>query len=174
MLGCMGLFKRANPKDQPQATEVTARLLQVVERHLPGADRTTVRIVAALAGLLAAVGYADRNFSEPELRQVRKTLARIEGLGRDGEEAIIQVMHGWAAEASEIYMHHFARELHALTDRETRLEVLDMLLDLAAADGTITFAETTYLRQVTASLGLSLPDYNASQQRHRDKLSVLR
>jgi uncharacterized tellurite resistance protein B-like protein len=140
----------------------------------PNADPATVRIVAALAGLLAAVGYADRRFTEPELQHVRKILTRVEGLSRSGTEAIMDVLRTDAPEASDIHMHHFARELFELTDREFRLDMLDMLLDLAAADNDVTFAETTYLRQVTSSLGLSPDDYNISQDRHREKLSILR
>jgi uncharacterized tellurite resistance protein B-like protein len=169
----MGWFS-SKPQQDASEDNITTRLKQVVALHLPNADPAAVRIIAALAGLLAAVGYADRRFTEPELQHVRKILARVEGMSRSGTESIMEVLRTGAAEASDIHMHHFARDLRELTDREFRLDVLDMLLDLAAADDEVTFAETKYLRQVTSSLGLSPDDYNISQDRHRDKLSVLR
>jgi tellurite resistance protein len=50
---------------------------------------------------------------------------------------------------------------------------LDVLVDLAAADGELSLAETDLLRRTTAALGLSPDEYLASQARHRDKLKVL-
>ena len=35
-----------------------------VARHLPGADAETVTVVTSMAGLLGAVAYADRDYSQ--------------------------------------------------------------------------------------------------------------
>jgi uncharacterized tellurite resistance protein B-like protein len=72
-----------------------------------------------------------------------------------------------------LHSHTFARELKELTEPHVRVEILDVLVDLAAADGEISLPEVNQLRQITSSLGLSQQDYNASQQRHRDKLTSL-
>jgi uncharacterized tellurite resistance protein B-like protein len=62
--------------------------------------------------------------------------------------------------------------LRELTDREIRLEVLDVLVDIGAADGALSFNETQLLRRLTGALGLEQQDYNAAQTRHRDRLSL--
>ncbi len=69
---------------------------------------------------------------------------------------------------------HYARALRELADHELRLQVLDILLRLAAADQSITTAETNVLRQLTTSLGLTQQDYNAAQGKFVELLAVLR
>jgi uncharacterized tellurite resistance protein B-like protein len=152
------------------AREITVR----VREHLPDADEDTVRVVAALGGLLAAVAYADRNYSSAEEALVRQVLARVQGMTMAGVDAVCGAMRRHVIEASTVQIPHFARELRELGDTELRREVLDALVDLAAADGRITTSETNLLRQITTSLGLSQNDYNESQARHRERLSSLR
>jgi uncharacterized tellurite resistance protein B-like protein len=157
--------------DTPRGTE---EILTRVREHLPGADDETTRVVAALGGLLAAVAYADRHYSTDEEAVVRKLLARVNGMTEAGIEAICDAMRRHVIEASTVGIPRFTRELRELGDTELRREVLEALVDLAAADGRVTMSETNLLRQITTSLGLSQSDYNDAQARHRDRLSILK
>lgn len=67
----------------------------------------------------------------------------------------------------------YSRVLRDLADHDLRLQVLDILVGLAAANRTITVAETNVLRQLATSLGLTQQDYNAAQSRFLDLLAVL-
>jgi uncharacterized tellurite resistance protein B-like protein len=149
-------------------------ILYRVREHLPDADDDTARVVAALGGLLAAVAYADREYSSDEEAVVRKLLERVSGMTPAGIEAICDAMRRHVVEASTVGVTRFTRELRELGDAELRLEVLDALVDLAAADGRVTMSETNLLRQITTSLGLSQSDYNEAQARHKDRLSILK
>jgi len=157
-----------------EVPEGAQEILFRVREHLPDADDDTARVVAALGGLLAAVAYADRNYSSDEEAVVRKLLARVSGMTPAGIEAICAAMRRHVIEASTVGVTRFTRELRELGDAELRLEVLDALVDLAAADGRVTMSETNLLRQITTSLGLSQSDYNDAQARHRDRLSILK
>ena len=64
--------------------------------------------------------------------------------------------------------------MRELTDLDLRREVLDVLVDLAAADDEVSMSETQLLRRTATAMGLSQDDYVASQARHRDRLSVLK
>lgn len=152
------------------AREIAVR----VRQNLPAADDETVRVVAALAGLLAAVAYADRNYSDAEEAQVRRVLGRVQGMTPSGVEAVCGAMRRHVVEASTVQIPHFARELRELGDAELRREVLDALVDLAAADGDIATSETNLLRQIATSLGLTQGDYNDSQARYRERLASLK
>jgi uncharacterized tellurite resistance protein B-like protein len=68
----------------------------------------------------------------------------------------------------------YSRILRDLADRELRVQVLDMLLALAAADESVTTAETNFIRQTATALGLTQSDYNALQDKYKEYLSVLR
>jgi uncharacterized tellurite resistance protein B-like protein len=149
-------------------------ILVRVREHLPEADADTARVVAALAGLLAAVAYADRSYSDAEEALVRKVLGRVHGMTSAGVEAVCGAMRRHVVEASTVQIPHFARELRELGDAELKREVLDALVDLAAADGQIATSETNLLRQIATSLGLSQVDYNESQARYRERLASLK
>lgn len=157
--------------DAPRGTE---EILARVREHLPDADDETARVVAALGGLLAAVAYADRDYSSDEEAVVRRLLARVHGMTDAGIDAICDAMRRHVIEASTVGIPRFTRELRELGDAELRREVLEALVDLAAADGRITMNETNLLRQITTSLGLSQSDYNDAQTRHRERLSILK
>jgi uncharacterized tellurite resistance protein B-like protein len=137
-------------------------------------DGETARIVAAIAGLLGTIAYADREYAPVEEQRIREQLARVQGLTGAGVDAICGVLRECIVEISTVEAPVYARELLDLADRELRLEVLDALVDLAAADEEITVSETNVLRLTATALGLTQDDYNASQSRHLDKLKVLR
>ena len=142
-----------------------------VRRELPQADHVTVQVVSAMTGLLGAVAYADRDFSQPEEARLLLDLGRIHGMSSAGAQAIVQVLRQHLVAVSSVGIPNYCRSLRELADRELRLEVLEALVGLAAADGTIDLSEINLLRQVTSSLGLSQDDYNEAQTRYRERLA---
>jgi uncharacterized tellurite resistance protein B-like protein len=155
-------------------TAADARLREVVSRALPKADPDTVAIVAACAGLLAGVAYADRDFSADEAREIERLLASVEGIGPGGSAPIVRALEQNRVELSSVHAVRFARTLNELGSVELRLHVLAMLVSLAATDDAITQSEVNTLRQVTRALGLDQADYNRLQSEHRQKLETLR
>jgi uncharacterized tellurite resistance protein B-like protein len=145
-----------------------------IARELPGADPETVTVVTSMAGLLGAVAYADRNYSVEEEARVRQELARVQGMTAAGIDAICKVLREHIVEISTVQIPRYARALVELADPELRREVLSALIDLAAADSSISVVETNLLRQITKSLGLSQQDYVELQARHRDLLDSLK
>ncbi len=127
-----------------------------------------------MAGLLGAVAYADRHYSEAEETRVREELARVNGMTAAGIDAICAVLRAHIVEVSTVQIPRYARALVELADVELRREVLRALVDLAAADSSLSLAETNLLRQITKSLGLSQDDYVELQARHRQHLDSLK
>jgi uncharacterized tellurite resistance protein B-like protein len=151
-----------------------AEQLEVAIRtELTSADEETVLVVTAIVGLLGAVAYADSNYSPDERRRVRDELARIHGMTPRGVDAICLALENHILEIATVQTPHYSRVLRELGDHELRLDVLEMLVALAAADQVITSAETNVMRQITTSLGLTQRDYNAAQSKYKDRLSVL-
>ena len=168
------MFRWITDKLADHASERSLPLEDSVRQHLPGADDVKIRIVAAIAGLMGTVAYADRRYAEVEEQRIRAELGRIEGLDEAGVLAICAVLRKHIVEIATVEAPVYARELLALADRDLRREVLDALLDVAAADDEIVLAETNSLRLTATALGLTQEDYNDSQERHRGKLAVLR
>jgi uncharacterized tellurite resistance protein B-like protein len=163
---------------QPQ-TRVTApagaeELERLVRDALRTEDNDSVMVVVALAGLLGAVAYADRDYSAGEEEHVRSELGRVHGMTQTAADAVCMALRRHIVQVSTVEVPRYCRLLRELGDRELRTEVLEVLVDLAAADGVITTAETNLLRQVTTALGLSQQDYNETQSKHRERLAALK
>jgi uncharacterized tellurite resistance protein B-like protein len=154
--------------------EGAEQLESVVRGILPNADPETARVVTAIAGVLGAVAYADRNYSAEEENLVREMLARIEGMTPAGVDAISTVLRKHIIEVATVQTPRYCRALRELGDRELRVEVLQLLVDVTAADGKISHDESNVVRRLTAALGLTQDDYNDAQAKHRERLSVIK
>jgi uncharacterized tellurite resistance protein B-like protein len=146
----------------------------LVRDHLPGYDLESLRVVTAIAGLLGAVAYADRTYNDSEERSVRQALERIHGMTAAGVEAISDALRRHAVLVSTVELPRYARDLREFGDTELRRDVLEALVELAAADGNIESTERNLLRHITTAIGLSQLDYNEAQTRFRDRISVLK
>jgi uncharacterized tellurite resistance protein B-like protein len=164
--------KRGDPTPEPATA--AASLHALVARHLPDADADTQALVTAIAGLLACVAYADRQYHVEEQAHVREALGRVQGLSDAGVDAICAVLQQRLVEIAAGNPQQHTRRLRELAELELRREVLDALVDLAAADHDLSMAETELLRRTASAIGLTQDDYVASQARHRERLSVLK
>lgn len=149
-------------------------LRRLCAHSMPGADAQAVAIVGAVAGLLATVAHADRNYSEAEREAVRDALLKVHGLEPGSLQAIEDLLAEHIAELAHESLQAYTRVLYEGLERPARLEVFEVLMDLAAADEVLDMHETNLLRRIATALGLSDKEYVASQERHRVRLSVLR
>lgn len=168
------MFGRWLRGEEPTPSSGADALRSSITQHLPGADAETISVVTSMAGLLGAVAYADRDYSAAEEARVREELQRVNGMSGAGIDAICSVLRQHIVEISTVQIPRYARTLVELADAELRREVLSALIDLAAADSSISLAETNLLRQITKSLGLSQDDYVELQARHRQHLDSLK
>jgi uncharacterized tellurite resistance protein B-like protein len=166
------MFFRKEPSagGEPRAWEA---LVHAVRGHLAEGSPEEVEIVAAIVGLFGAIAYADHELAPAEEGKVRAELLRIHGLSDASVVAICALLRDRIAHVAHETLQTYTRVLKEGTDRTTRLDVLDALIEVAAADGVLSLDETNLLRRVTSALGLSADDYVALQSRHRDKLAVL-
>jgi uncharacterized tellurite resistance protein B-like protein len=164
-------FKADNTTDKLDEEQA---LLATVRAALPQADQDTIRIVSASAGLLACVAFADRDYSEAEEARMHELLTTIDGIDGQAATHILATLRAHARAFSTVQSPRFCRTLRELGDRELRVHVLDLLVEVAAADEKVTHSEVTVLRQLTTALGLEQGDYNTAQEKHRSKITALR
>lgn len=149
-------------------------LRQLVARSLPGADAHEAAIVGALAGLFATVAHADRAYSPAERAHIHQALGRVPGLAEGAVIAIESLLSERMAELAHESLQTYSRVLYEGLERPARAEVFEVLMDLAAADDVLDMHETNLLRRIANALGLSEQEYLASQERHREKLALLK
>ena len=166
------IFRRKeSPKEvTPEARD---RLAQIVEQYLTDADDATRRIVTAVAGLLAKVAYADGHYSTQEEATIQKELSRVHGLSQGGVDAICGLLADQISHVALLGDHDWTRDLRELAGRQLRLEVLEVLVEMAVADEVLKHDEQTQLRRIAKALNLIQDEYNALQAKHRDNLSTL-
>lgn len=160
-----------NPKSAPAASD---ELRALVSRSMPEADLATASIVGAVAGLCAIVAHADRAYTDAERALVRAALGRVHGLSPGAVDAVCALLEVRLSELAFESLQTYTAVLNEHAERAARLEVLDVLMDLAAADDLLDMQETNVLRRIARSLGLDDREYLASQSRHRERLSVLK
>jgi uncharacterized tellurite resistance protein B-like protein len=165
-MGLLSFWKRDEREHDRGLT-----LLKTVREQMPGAPDEDVKIVAAVAGLLGQVAYADRPYLPEEEERIRRELGNVVGLKEGGADAICQTLRTSIAVVSEIEAHEYAKFLRELAARDLLLHLLDLLLDVAAADHNVSVVEVNLIRRLTDVLGLTQADYNASQARYKDRLS---
>lgn len=162
-------FRRSKPESPTFESELAA----VIQNAIPDADTETHAIVVAVAGLLGCISYADRDFSQEEKERSRKLLRTIHGISEHSAQLIVAALEKNIIRISTVEAPRYCRALVQLADRELRLEVLKMLLEIAAADEHIAQEEVVLLRQITKSLGLEQVEYNALQAEYKQLLSAL-
>ncbi len=167
------IFRRKDP-DQALSPQARDRLAEIVEQYLADADDATRRIVTAVAGLLAKVAYADGHYSVKEEATIRRELSRVHGLSQAGVDAICGLLTDQISHVALLGDHDWTRDLRDLAERELRLEVLEVLVEMAVADEVLKHEEQVQLRRIAKALSLTQEEYNAIQAKHRDKLSTLR
>jgi uncharacterized tellurite resistance protein B-like protein len=162
--------KSAKP---PAPLDSDEQLEARVREALQSPDETTVKVVTAIAGLLSAVAYADREIGPEEERHLRSALERLHDFRKENVDAVAEVLRRDARRLSTSFVPRFARTLRDELPLEGRAEVLEALVEMAAADGVITHDEVVSLRNMSTALGLSQEHYNRVQAQHRDKLASL-
>ena len=149
-------------------------LRAAVGEHLPEADQATQRLVVGLCGLIASVAFIDRQYTSEERAHVRTVLSNVHGLSAAGADAICELLEAHVVEIATANTHQYSRDVREHADVALRRDVLDVLVDLAASDDTLSLGETDLLRRTASALGLSQDDYVHAQARHRDKIALLR
>jgi uncharacterized tellurite resistance protein B-like protein len=168
------LFKWLFGDTSTGAPTASDELRRLVAHSMPQADAQQAAIIGAVAGLLATVAHVDRKYTEAERQHVSDVLGRLHSLAPGALGAIDELLAEQVAELSQEPLQSYTRVLYEGLTRDARLEIFEALMDLAAADEVLDMEETNLLRRIARALGLSDDEYTASQQRHRQRLSVLR
>lgn len=142
-------------------------LSAVVDAAIPEADRNTQLMVAAVAGLIGSIAFADRQFSHTEQQRVLSVLQGVEGVDENEAQAILQQMRSQLLRLTSTDLPRHARTLKELGEPHQCRQVLRLLMQVAGADNALAQAETAMLQQVCTALGLTRHDYEAALSEHQ-------
>ncbi len=132
-------------------------------------EESEARIAAA--ALLFEAARMDADLAPAEAVRI-ETLVR-ERFDLTDEEA--ETLHGLAAResAEAVEWHRFARTLNERFSYEQRVEIVEMLWEVAYADGKLHDLEASLLRRIGGLLYVSDRDRGAARQRVLDRLGIV-
>ena len=139
-----------------------------------GASTEKARELACLAYVLGRIAAADQEVRSEEASSISQLLQERGGLSQDQAELVTEVALGEARHMGGTQDYLVTRQLQTLVSRERREEILDCLLAVAAADGSICSQEEAELKVVSRQLGFQNKEYLEALSRYRDYRTVLR
>jgi len=143
--------KRRRPDPASEASDAVGAISQSLD-ELPEDER---RFVAAFAYLLGRVANADGVITDEEQEGMAAIVERVGGL----DEARAKLALDIARRQNELFgsTENFlvAREFRSISEREQRRRLLECLIEVAVADGSISNDEENEIGFIGAEIGFS-------------------
>jgi uncharacterized tellurite resistance protein B-like protein len=148
-------------------TETVRRIAARLER-LPQ-DRA--RHLAAFSYVLARVANADLRITEVETDAMLGIVQQHSGLSEEEAALAVEIAKSQARLLGETENYVVTREFREISSRDERVDLMQCLYAVAAADGTIAGAESTEIAKIAEELGFLPEETIAMRAPWRDKLS---
>lgn len=126
--------------------------------------------VAVAALLLETASVADGQFEERERATVLKLLARRFGLAEADAQRLVAAAEPRVRGSAQLF--GFTSEINANLSRERKVELIEMLWEVAYADGALDPLEDTLLRRIGGLIDVSDHERGAAKQRVRCRLGL--
>ena len=155
--------------------ERKSSLEKALTNALPEIDERSLRRITGLAGLLGKVAYADRDISTDEIKKIEEILRDSTHIPEQELELVTGVVARCTKELCGIEDHHYSRLLlESHEDKDSRLEILEVLFRVASSDGDICSEEDYVIGNIATALRLTRRDFINSRLNFKDYLSVLK
>ena len=162
-----GLFQKRPPAGLVDLDEFIRNKIFFKLRRRIGTEQVTPEMyrLCLLGGLMGIVAQADGEIDPRELQEIRRQLQARGRFETESLEILVSII-----EEESVRGLDRARLIGEYTRNigfEERVEVLDLLFAVAAANGSLTYAELEELRGISSGLGLSHRQYIDAKLRSR-------
>jgi uncharacterized tellurite resistance protein B-like protein len=131
-------------------------------------DRDTLQL--AVAALLMEAAHVDGSLGERERAAVQRLLERRFRLSVEASRALAATGEREAERSAQLF--GFTRTINERLPPERRVELIEMLWEVAYADGTLDPLEDAMLRQVGGLIEVADADRGAARQRVMKRLDI--
>ncbi|MFQ5773080.1 MAG: TerB family tellurite resistance protein [Kiloniellaceae bacterium] len=135
----------------------------------PGARLGAEEFQVAAAALLVEAAHMDDEFDARERAKILDLVTARFGLSREESESLLEAAEARVAQASHLL--GFTRVVKQAFSHEERVELLEMLWEVAYADGELHDFEASLVRRVTGLLHVSDHESGAARKRVLQRLS---
>ena len=164
-----GLLQRQQPHSTMDLDEFLRNKILFKLRRKTGNVRITPEVhrLALLGGLMGVVAQADHDIDSRELEEIRRQLQARGDFDDVSMEILLAIIHEESVRGLD--RHRLIAEYARDTTLDDRVELMDLLFGVAAADGGLTHLELEELRAISSALRLSHKQYINAKLRSRDK-----
>ncbi len=158
------------PTVAPAADTATVRRIVSQLEALPP---ERARYLAAASYVLARVANADLVMSPEETTFMERTLVEESGIGEAEAILVVEAAKQQARLFGSTEDYLVTREFKRISDPEQRLRLLRACFLAAAADSSISSAESATLNEIASELDIEAPELAAFRSEFADRLSVV-
>jgi DnaJ like chaperone protein len=133
-------------------------LLKELKKALPDDEGVLLRYVAIVIVLLGKVALADGRLSVKEDQALHTLLTNVGRISPASVDAVCDALQGKLPNVTDAELDLCFRELRSLCDHMERVEVVRLLLTLAAVDGDPSTSEHAQVDAIAQELGVSIAE----------------
>jgi uncharacterized tellurite resistance protein B-like protein len=126
----------------------------------------------AVAALLIEAARMDDTFDAPERTMIERLLAERFDLSPDAVGALVDAAESVVAQATQFFP--FTQQIVKHIDPEDRVQILEMMWEVAYADGTLDPQEDALLRRIAGLIHVPDQERGLARQRALEKLRARR
>jgi uncharacterized tellurite resistance protein B-like protein len=162
----------AEPRSAIAPAADTATVRRIVSQ-LEALPPERARYLAAASYVLARVANADLVMSPEETAFMERTLVEESGIGEAEAVLVVEAAKQQARLFGSTEDYLVTREFKRISAPEERLRLLRACFLAAAADASISSAESATLNQIASELDIEAPELGALRSEFADRLSVV-
>lgn len=166
-------FLGLSRQDAPPGEGETATVRRIAEQ-LERLDPAEARYLASFAYVLARIAHADLSIDDQETDEMHRIVRELASLSEAEASLVVEIAKSQARLLGGTENYVVTREFRRIATREQRAQLLSCLHAVAAADGTISGAESQEIVSIAEELGFTRQEANALRARYRDKLSIFK
>ena len=167
-------FGDGDVRETPKADAGDTETMRRIASELEALPEDRARYLAAFAYILGRAAHADSHVSAEETRRMQEI---VQGLGHLPEPQAVLVVEIAKSQVrlfggTENFL--VSRRFKEMSSVAQRLELLECVFAISAADESITAHEEVQARQISKELGLTHQDYVATRAVYRHHLEALK
>ena len=169
----MSILETLGFRPRPQGAaerDTVRRIVEALDRLPP----ERARYLAGFAFVLSRVARADQGIADPETQAMERALVAHGGLPEEQAIVVVQMAKTQSLLFGGTDDYSVTKELGRGATRQQKLELLECLFAVSAADGMVRVIEENVVRQITDELGLDHSEFVAARARYRAQRAVFR
>jgi uncharacterized tellurite resistance protein B-like protein len=170
----MNLWKLLGIEKEQKNQERFGRLFDGIQAALGDRAEDEVKLVTGFAGLLGKVAYADLEISQKEIGMIRTLLQEKMNLRDSQLGPILKLIELHCIELFSLEDYIYTRMINDVCDRQQKLELIDAMFSVAAANKSISSHEDGVIGGAYKDLQLTHKEFISIKSRYKDHLDVLK